>query len=84
MKQIELFCVLMALFLATVTGSFAADFPTKPITLINPVPPGGTLELQARAFASVAEKMLGQPIVVVNKVGATGMVGALAGAQAIH
>ncbi len=60
----------------------AADYPTKPITLINPMPPGGTLDLQARAYASVAEKYLGQPVVVVNKPGATGMLGGLAGAQA--
>ncbi len=77
--------------LAVVVGMFflmaggvsgAADYPTKPITLINPMPPGGTLDLQARAWASVAEKHLGQPVVVVNKPGATGMVGAVAGAQA--
>lgn len=60
----------------------AADYPTKPITLINPMPAGGTLDLQARAWATVAEKFLGQPIVTVYKTGATGMVGGLAGAQA--
>ena len=60
----------------------AADYPTKPITLINPMPPGGTLDLQARAWATVAEKYLGQSIVTVYKTGATGMVGGLAGAQA--
>ena len=80
--QIKLFSIVIALSLVAVSVSFAADYPTKPITLINPMPPGGTLDLQARAFASVAEKMLGQPVVVVNKPGATGMVGALAGAQA--
>jgi len=61
----------------------AADYPTQPITLINPMPPGGTLDLQARAYAMVAEKFLGQPMVVVNKPGATGMLGTLAGAQAV-
>jgi len=60
----------------------AADYPTKPITLINPMPPGGTLDVQARAWAAVAEKYFGQPVVVVNKPGATGMVGAVAGAKA--
>jgi tripartite-type tricarboxylate transporter receptor subunit TctC len=68
--------------MVVVSVSFAADYPTKPISLINPMPPGGTLDIQARAFAPVAEKMLGQPVVVVNKTGATGMVGGLAGAQA--
>ena len=70
-------------FLIVVSGSLAADYPTKPITLINPQAPGGTLDIQARAYASVAEKMLGQPVVVVNKAGASGMVGGLAGAQAV-
>jgi tripartite-type tricarboxylate transporter receptor subunit TctC len=60
----------------------AADYPTKPITLVNPMAPGGTLDLQARAFAAAAEKHLGQPVMVVNKVGATGMVGGTAVAQA--
>ncbi len=60
----------------------AADYPTKPIILVNPMPPGGTLDLQARAFAAGAEKYLGQPVMVVNKVGATGMVGGTAVAQA--
>jgi tripartite-type tricarboxylate transporter receptor subunit TctC len=74
--------VVMALVLGTTHGVvLGADYPTKPITLINPMPPGGTLDLQARAWTSVAEKYLGQPVVVVNKPGATGMVGTLAGAQ---
>ncbi len=74
------FLVILSLVIGSV--SFAADYPTKPITLINPMPPGGSLDIQARAFASVADKILGQPVVVVNKAGATGMVGGLAGAQA--
>jgi tripartite-type tricarboxylate transporter receptor subunit TctC len=45
----------------------AAEYPTKPITLVNPMAAGGTLDLQGRAFAAVAEKYLGQPIMVVNK-----------------
>ena len=35
----------------------AAEYPTKPITLVNPMAPGGTLDLQGRAFAAVAEKL---------------------------
>jgi tripartite-type tricarboxylate transporter receptor subunit TctC len=78
--KLTVFFVVLSLALAG--ACIAADYPTKPITLINPMPPGGTLDLQARAWASIAEKHLGQPVVVVNKVGATGMVGGLAGAQA--
>jgi len=79
---LKLSTFLIALSVVAVSVAFAADYPTKPISLINPMPPGGTLDIQARAFAPVAEKMLGQPVVVVNKTGATGMVGGLAGAQA--
>ena len=81
-KRIMFLSVLIALSLVVAAGSFAADYPTKPITLINPMPPGGSLDVQARAFAAVADKVLGQPVVVVNKPGATGMIGATAGAQA--
>jgi tripartite-type tricarboxylate transporter receptor subunit TctC len=81
-KQVKLVSILIALFSVVVSLSFAADYPTKPITLINPQAPGGTLDIQARAFASVADKIFGQPVIVVNKTGATGMVGGLAGTQA--
>jgi tripartite-type tricarboxylate transporter receptor subunit TctC len=60
----------------------ASDYPNRPITLVNPMAPGGTLDVQARAFAAVAEKYLGQPVTVVNKAGATGMVGGTSVAQA--
>lgn len=82
MKASLKFVWILITFLVVANISFAADYPTKAITLINPQAPGGTLDIQARAFASVADKMLGQPVVVVNKTGATGMVGGLAGAQA--
>ena len=81
-KRTMLLSILVALSLIVVGGSFAADYPAKPITLINPMPPGGSLDIQARAFAAVADKILGQPVVVVNKPGATGMLGGTAGAQA--
>ncbi|RPJ07946.1 MAG: tripartite tricarboxylate transporter substrate binding protein [Deltaproteobacteria bacterium] len=72
---------ILVLFMAG-ASAMAADYPTKPITLINPMAPGGSHDVLGRAFASVAEKYLGQPVVVVNKPGATGMLGTLAGAQA--
>ena len=59
----------------------AADFPTKPVTLIVPTPAGGGRDVQARAFAPLAQKLLGQPVVVSNKPGANGIIGLLALAQ---
>lgn len=71
-----IFRTMAVVFVLSVTGIpvWAADFPTKPITLVNPMSPGGTLDLQARAFAALGEKLLGQPVVVTNKPGATGMI----------
>ena len=84
MKKIFGLAVITIVTILSFTCVFVegADYPTRPITLINPMAPGGTLDLQARAFGSLAEKLLGQPIAVVNKPGATSMVGTLAGAQA--
>ena len=82
MKSLKIAGVFSLLACVWVGAAAGADYPARPITVINPMPPGGTLDLQARAFASVAEKVLGQPMVVTNKPGATGMIGGLAGAQA--
>ena len=81
-KSLKCLAICAFFILSIINVSMGADFPNKPITLINPMAPGGTLDLQARAFASVAEKFLGQPMVVINKTGAAGMIGGLAGAQA--
>ena len=60
------------------TPILALDYPTRAITLICPVTPGGSLDLNARAFAGVAEKHLGKLVVVVNKPGGSGAVGTMA------
>lgn len=60
----------------------AADYPTRVITLICPVTPGGILDITARAFAAVAEKHLGKPVVVLNKPGGSGALGTTALAEA--
>jgi tripartite-type tricarboxylate transporter receptor subunit TctC len=54
----------------------AAGFPTKPITLVVPFPPGGGADTVGRPLASVAHSHLGQPMVVINKGGGSGAVGA--------
>lgn len=51
------------------------DFPSKPITLIIPAGAGGSHDLTARAFTSVANKYLGQPIIVELKPGGGGAIG---------
>ena len=53
----------------------AQSYPSKPITLVSPYSAGGNADLAARALAAVAPKYLGQPVVVVNRTGAGGIVG---------
>jgi tripartite-type tricarboxylate transporter receptor subunit TctC len=51
------------------------DFPTRPITLQVPWVAGGGTDVGARILAAIAEKKIGQPIIVTNKVGAGSQVG---------
>ena len=59
------------------TGAGAQEpYPSRPVSIINPFPPGGIADLTARPLASTFERLLKQPFVVVNKPGAAGAVGA--------
>jgi len=58
-----------------VIPSMAAEYPTKPITLIMPWPAGGSTDLVGRALVNAAKKYIGQPIIVENKPGGGGTVG---------
>jgi tripartite-type tricarboxylate transporter receptor subunit TctC len=53
-----------------------AAFPNRPIRLIVPWPPGGSTDSQFRALAEVATRILGQPVIVENRAGAAGTLGA--------
>jgi len=55
--------------------ALARDFPRRSIQMIVAFPAGGGTDVGARVLGSIAEKELGQPIVVVNKLGAGGQVG---------
>ena len=59
-----------------------AAFPSKPITMIVPFPPGGPTDLVARVIAQEMSKSMGQPVVIDNKGGANGNLGAAAAAKA--
>jgi tripartite-type tricarboxylate transporter receptor subunit TctC len=54
----------------------AQAFPSKPINFIVPWPAGGSSDITLRAFAEAASKVLGQPLVIDNKAGASGTLGA--------
>lgn len=78
----------MKLFLLAATLAFATIahgqdvYPSRPVTMIIPFPPGGVADLTARAVSPAMEKALRQPIVAVNRTGAGGEVGYEAAAKA--
>jgi tripartite-type tricarboxylate transporter receptor subunit TctC len=75
--------VLYLLLLLVALPVFAQDpYPSKPITMIVPFPPGGVADIVGRPLASQMEKVLKQPVVVVNRTGAGGAVGMAAAAKA--
>ena len=54
--------------------SVAADYPSRPIRLITPKPPGGPVNIATRVLSSKLTTSLGQPVVVDNKPGASQMI----------
>jgi len=61
---------------ALATGPAAAqDYPSRAVTLVNPFPPGGAVDVVGRPFAAVLEPLLKQPVVIETKAGAAGQVG---------
>jgi tripartite-type tricarboxylate transporter receptor subunit TctC len=56
--------------------AWAQEYPSRPVTFINPFPPGGAADLVARPLAAVLEPMIRQPVVIETKSGAAGAVGA--------
>lgn len=67
---------LTALLLAAATTAGAQNFPERPLTMVVPFGAGGSTDLIARALAQEMGKVLGQQVVVVNKAGGGGAIGA--------
>jgi tripartite-type tricarboxylate transporter receptor subunit TctC len=62
--------------IAAPLAASAQDYPTRPIVLVSPFPPGGSVSLVARIVAEKLSETLGQSIIVENRGGAGGTIGA--------
>ena len=66
----------LALGLAAAAGAHAQAWPSKPVTLLVPFPPGGSTDMIARTVGAKLQEKLGGTFIVDNKAGAGGTVGA--------
>ena len=76
LRFVSVLCTLSALFIHSASWAQPSDFPNRPITIVVPFPPGGTADMLPRLVAEQLPELLGQPVVVTNRPGAAGMLGA--------
>jgi len=69
------FFIALAFAFIAVCSARADNFPSRPITLIVPFPPGGSTDVAARIMADKMGASLGQPVIVENVGGAGGSIG---------
>jgi tripartite-type tricarboxylate transporter receptor subunit TctC len=67
---------------AVATGAAAQTYPAKPVTLVNAFPPGGPTDIVARQIAAKLSQRFGQQVIVDNRAGAAGTIGAASVARA--
>jgi tripartite-type tricarboxylate transporter receptor subunit TctC len=72
--MIERMLVALGISLAALNG-YAQDYPTRPVTVVVPNPPGGMNQIHAQPFSVIWEKLTRQPAPVVNRPGGTGALG---------
>ena len=73
--------VALAALLLIATSALAQPYPSRPIRFVVPFPPGGGMDIVARAVGEKLSPRLGQPVVIDNKPGAGTMIGTDAAAK---
>ncbi|MES2280873.1 MAG: tripartite tricarboxylate transporter substrate binding protein [Pseudomonadota bacterium] len=81
-KRFFLKACIAASLAATTFGAMAQAYPNKPVKVIIPFPPGGTLDAVGRQLAQKLGEQMGQPFVVENRAGGNGTIGGAAVATA--
>jgi tripartite-type tricarboxylate transporter receptor subunit TctC len=82
MRPLRTFAFACLAVLALAPAARAQAWPTRPITMIVPFPAGGNADVLARAFAPELSEKLGQQVIIDNRTGASGNLGAAAVAKA--
>jgi tripartite-type tricarboxylate transporter receptor subunit TctC len=82
LKLVALSCAVLVPVGVTPQAVRADEYPIRPIALVVPSPPGGGTDLQARILAPKLSEILGQPVVIENRAGASGNIGAQSVARA--
>lgn len=84
MKHRHFLAAIVSIFLVapSVASAADADFPSRPIRMVVPFPPGSTTDAMARYLGERVSRTIGQPVVVDNKAGAQGSIAAAEVARA--
>ena len=84
MERLGMAALLCALIATGMPAALAqtGKYPDRPIRLISPFPPGGTVDVNARILAPGVSKSMGQQVVVDNRSGASGIIGTAEAARA--
>jgi tripartite-type tricarboxylate transporter receptor subunit TctC len=80
--MIRHFLIILATLIAATSAQAQSDYPNRPITVVVPFPAGGLTDVPARLAATMMTDKIGQGVVIENKTGGSGVVGAAYAARA--